>query len=169
MANLQVGFADNVSKVQALTIDANVLYEEHPKVHNKSKEKSISTARKCYNCDQVRHFTRECKFRQKVAGLTLSANSQADVKSKNSKGERRKPSVCIVEWDLAKLYNPTCSDRLLANLQSNWEEPYKVITRITDSAYRIQRHPKSSDCSRRTILSGGQYYENATYDDLSFL
>jgi hypothetical protein len=39
------------------------------------------------------------------------------------------------------LFRPTRTRRKSPKLQSSWEGPYKVITRINDVVYRIQRHP----------------------------
>ncbi|KAJ8942066.1 hypothetical protein NQ318_004091 [Aromia moschata] len=40
------------------------------------------------------------------------------------------------------LYNPQRRRGLSPKLQSSWEGPYKVVTRINDVVYRIQKLPK---------------------------
>jgi hypothetical protein len=47
------------------------------------------------------------------------------------------------EGDRVWLYRPTRTRGKSPKLQSAWEGPYKVITRINDVVYRILRHPRS--------------------------
>jgi hypothetical protein len=41
------------------------------------------------------------------------------------------------------LYRPTCTKGKSPKLQSLWEGPYKVVNRINDVVYRIQKNPRS--------------------------
>jgi hypothetical protein len=47
------------------------------------------------------------------------------------------------ESDRVWLYRPTRSKGRAAKLQSSWEGPYKIIRRINDVVYRIQRSHRS--------------------------
>jgi hypothetical protein len=47
------------------------------------------------------------------------------------------------EGDSVWLYRPTRTKGKSPKLQSSWEGPYKVVTRINDVVYRIQRNPRS--------------------------
>jgi hypothetical protein len=47
------------------------------------------------------------------------------------------------EGDRVWLYRPTRTKRRSPKLQSSWEGPYKIIKRINDVVYRIQRSPSS--------------------------
>jgi hypothetical protein len=52
-------------------------------------------------------------------------------------------SAGFQEGDRVWLYHPTRTRGRSPKLQSAWEGPYKVITRINDVVYRIQRLPRS--------------------------
>jgi hypothetical protein len=52
-------------------------------------------------------------------------------------------STGVTEGDRVWLYRPTRTRGRSPKLQSAWEGPYKVITRIDDVVYRIQWHPRS--------------------------
>jgi hypothetical protein len=41
------------------------------------------------------------------------------------------------------LYRPTSTKGKSPKLQSSWEGPYKVVIRISDVVYRIQKNPRS--------------------------
>jgi hypothetical protein len=41
------------------------------------------------------------------------------------------------------LYRPTRTKGRSPKLQSSWDGPYKIVTRINDVLYRIQRNPTS--------------------------
>jgi hypothetical protein len=47
------------------------------------------------------------------------------------------------EGDKVWLYRPTCTKGKSPKLQSSWEGPYKVVNRINDVVYRIQKNPRS--------------------------
>jgi hypothetical protein len=47
------------------------------------------------------------------------------------------------EGERVWLYRPTHTKGKSQNFQSLWEGPYKILTRITDVVYRIQKHPRS--------------------------
>jgi hypothetical protein len=47
------------------------------------------------------------------------------------------------EGDRVCLYKPTRTKGKSPKLQSSWEGPYKIITRINDVVYRIQKNPRS--------------------------
>jgi hypothetical protein len=47
------------------------------------------------------------------------------------------------EGDRVWLYRPTSMNGKSPKVQSSWEGPYKVVTRINDVVYRIQRNPRS--------------------------
>jgi hypothetical protein len=47
------------------------------------------------------------------------------------------------EGDWVWLYRPTCKKKKSPKLQSSWDGPYKIITRINDVVYRIQKTPRS--------------------------
>jgi hypothetical protein len=47
------------------------------------------------------------------------------------------------EGDRAWLYRPNRTKGKSPNLQSSWEGPYNVVTRINDVVYRIQKNPRS--------------------------
>jgi hypothetical protein len=57
--------------------------------------------------------------------------------------DRLANSAGFQEGDRVWLYLPTRSRGRSPKLQAAWEDPYKVITRINDVVYRIQRHPRS--------------------------
>jgi hypothetical protein len=80
-----------------------------------------------------------------------------------------------LEFHLARLQSglfgePTRTRGRSPKLQLAWEGPYKVITRINDVVYRVQRHPRSrmmvvhlrqigavpGSCSGRAALRRGQ-------------
>ncbi|KAI9575840.1 hypothetical protein GQX74_014677 [Glossina fuscipes] len=94
----QLGVGGSGSKVQAFNTDdaCNVLCEKCPKKQNKNKRPK-ATARKCYNCDEVWHIDRECKFWRKDSHLRLPTNSKAGVQHKRHiKGDKWKklPDDC---------------------------------------------------------------------------
>jgi hypothetical protein len=47
------------------------------------------------------------------------------------------------EGDRVWLYHPTHMKGKSLKLQSSWEGPYKVVKRINDVVYRIQKNPRS--------------------------
>jgi hypothetical protein len=47
------------------------------------------------------------------------------------------------EGDMVWLYRPIRTKGKSPNLQSSWEGPYKVVNRINDVVYRIQKNPRS--------------------------
>jgi hypothetical protein len=47
------------------------------------------------------------------------------------------------EGDKVWLYRPTRNKGRSPKLQSSWEGPYKIIKRINDMVYRIQKNPRS--------------------------
>jgi hypothetical protein len=47
------------------------------------------------------------------------------------------------EGDRMWLYHSTCMKGKLPQVQTSWEGPYKVVTRINDVVYRIQWNPRS--------------------------
>jgi hypothetical protein len=47
------------------------------------------------------------------------------------------------EGDRVWLYRPTRTKGKSPKLQSSWEGPYNVVTRINDVIYKIQRNPRS--------------------------
>jgi hypothetical protein len=57
--------------------------------------------------------------------------------------DRPANSAGFQEGDGVWLYRPTRTRGRSPKLQSAWEDPYKVITRMKDVVYRIQRHPRS--------------------------
>jgi hypothetical protein len=57
--------------------------------------------------------------------------------------DRLANSAGFQEGDRVWLYRPTRTRGRSPKLQSAWEGPYKVINRINDVVYRIQRHPRS--------------------------
>ena len=52
-------------------------------------------------------------------------------------------SACFQEGDRVRLYRPTRKRRKSPVLQTCWEGPYNIITRINDVIYWIQRHPRA--------------------------
>jgi hypothetical protein len=46
------------------------------------------------------------------------------------------------ESDRVWLYRPTRTKGKSPKLQTSWEGPYKVFTRINDVVYRIERNPR---------------------------
>jgi hypothetical protein len=46
------------------------------------------------------------------------------------------------EGDKVWLYRPTRTKGKSPKLQSSWEGPYKIVTRINDVVYKIQRYPR---------------------------
>jgi hypothetical protein len=57
--------------------------------------------------------------------------------------DRLANSAGFKEGDRVWLYRPTRTRGKSPKLQSSWEGPYKVINRINDVVYRIQRHPRA--------------------------
>jgi hypothetical protein len=47
------------------------------------------------------------------------------------------------EGDRVWLYRPTRTKGKSPKLQSSWKGPYKIVTRINDVVYRIQKYPRS--------------------------
>jgi hypothetical protein len=56
--------------------------------------------------------------------------------------DRLAKSTGYNEDDGVWLGRPTCMERKSSKLQSSWEGQYRVVTRINDVVYRIQRHPR---------------------------
>jgi hypothetical protein len=52
-------------------------------------------------------------------------------------------SVGYQEGDRVSLYQPTCMKGKSPQLRSSWEGPYKIVTRINDVVYRIQKNLRS--------------------------
>jgi hypothetical protein len=69
------------------------------------------------------------------------------------------------EGDRVWLYRPTCTKGKSPKLQSWWEGPYKVVTRINDVLYRIQKNLRS----RRMVvhLDHLETYKGAARDELA--
>jgi hypothetical protein len=57
--------------------------------------------------------------------------------------DRLANSAGFQEGDIVWLYLPTRTRGRSPKLLSAWEGPYKVVIRINDVVYRIQRHPRS--------------------------
>jgi hypothetical protein len=47
------------------------------------------------------------------------------------------------QGDRVWLYRPTRTKGKSPKLQSSWEGPYKLVTRINDVVYRIQKNPRT--------------------------
>jgi hypothetical protein len=77
--------------------------------------------------DDIHQYARQ---RLKLASDSMKARYN---RLASSKGFQKNNQV----W----LFRPTRTRRKSPKLQSSWEGPYKVITRINDVVYRIQRHP----------------------------
>jgi hypothetical protein len=52
-------------------------------------------------------------------------------------------SAVYQEGDRVWFYRPTRTKGKSPKLQSSWEGPYKIVTRINDMVYRIQRNSRS--------------------------
>jgi hypothetical protein len=52
-------------------------------------------------------------------------------------------SASYQEGNRVWLYRPTSTKGKSPKLQSSWEGPYRIVTRINDVVYRIQRNPRS--------------------------
>ena len=52
-------------------------------------------------------------------------------------------SVGFQEGDTVWLYRPIRKRGKPPKLQTCWEGPYTIITRINDVVYRVQRHPRA--------------------------
>jgi hypothetical protein len=52
-------------------------------------------------------------------------------------------SAVYHKGDIVWLYRPTRTKGKSPKLQSSWDGPYKVVTRMNDVVYRIQRNPRS--------------------------
>jgi hypothetical protein len=63
--------------------------------------------------------------------------------SMKARYDRLANSAGFQEGDHVWLYRPTQTRGKSPKLQSAWEGLYKVITRINDVAYRIQRHHRA--------------------------
>uniref|UniRef100_A0A2C9LGT8 Integrase p58-like C-terminal domain-containing protein n=1 Tax=Biomphalaria glabrata TaxID=6526 RepID=A0A2C9LGT8_BIOGL len=57
--------------------------------------------------------------------------------------DRRANSTGFVEHDLVWLYNTKRRKGRSPKLQKNWEGPYRIVKRINDVVYRIQRGPRT--------------------------
>jgi hypothetical protein len=57
--------------------------------------------------------------------------------------DRAANSAGYHEGDNVWLYRPTRKKGKSHKLQSSWEGPYTIVTRINDVVYRIQRNPRS--------------------------
>ncbi|KAL9872515.1 uncharacterized protein ACN2A1_014565 isoform 1-T2 [Glossina fuscipes fuscipes] len=79
------------------------------------------------------------------------ADSNQNAREKLKAGNDRKAS--FINGELVQLYKPSHSDRFSAKLQCNWEGPYKVITRITDRVYHIQKHQKGETTNKVAHVS----------------
>jgi hypothetical protein len=67
------------------------------------------------------------------------------------------------EGDRVWLYRPTRTKGKSPKIQSSWEGPYKVVTRINDVVYRIEKNPMS----RMMVvhLDGLATYQGAARDE----
>jgi hypothetical protein len=61
----------------------------------------------------------------------------------NTRYDRQDNRVGYDEGDKMWLYRPTRMNGKSSKLQSSWKGLYKVVTRINDVVYRIQRNPRS--------------------------
>ncbi|KDR23993.1 hypothetical protein L798_07932, partial [Zootermopsis nevadensis] len=57
--------------------------------------------------------------------------------------DRLANSAGFQEGDRVWLYHPTRTKGKSPKLQTSWEGPYRVVTRINDVVYRIQRHTRA--------------------------
>jgi hypothetical protein len=58
--------------------------------------------------------------------------------------DRLANSAGFQEGERVWLYRPTRKKGTSLNMQSRWEGPYNVFTRINDVVYRIQRHHRAN-------------------------
>jgi transposase InsO family protein len=65
-----------------------------------------------------------------------------------SRYDIRANSAGFQENDMVWLYNPTRKKGLSPKLSQSWDGPYKVIKRINDLVYRIQRRP---NCKMKVV------------------
>jgi hypothetical protein len=73
------------------------------------------------------------------------ARQQLNLASDRMKTRYDKLAYCAGyhEGDCVCHYRPTRNKKKLPNLQSSWDCPYNLITRINDLVYKIQKTPRS--------------------------
>ncbi|KAJ8940405.1 hypothetical protein NQ318_009334 [Aromia moschata] len=76
-------------------------------------------------------------LRQRMDGIHERVRS-----SIQGANDRMKETYDINSNDGNLVIQPTTSSGLSPKLQSSWEDPYEVVTRITDVVYRIQKLPR---------------------------
>lgn len=77
-----------------------------------------------------------------VHQLVREHGLQASIKMK-TRYDRKSYQVGFEEGSLVWLHNPMRRVGKSPKLSPNWEGPYKVVTKINDVTYRIQRNPRS--------------------------
>lgn len=74
---------------------------------------------------------------------TVRENLQASSNDMKNRYDRRADVNGFQPGDAVWLYNPRVKRNLSPKLSRPWEGPYKVIERLTDVVYRIQRGPRT--------------------------
>lgn len=84
-------------------------------------------------------------LRQRLTNVHEQVRIKMKIESDRMKAryDIRASGKTFEEGDEVWLYNPTRKKGLSPKLQQSWEGPYKVIKRINDVVYRIQRSPKT--------------------------
>jgi len=95
-------------------------------------DKEESTTDYAANLSECLHDTHFARQHLKVASDRIK-----------TRYDRLANSAGFQEGDRVWLYRPTRKRGKSPKLQSCWEGPYNVITRINDVVYRIQRHPRA--------------------------
>jgi hypothetical protein len=86
-------------------------------------------------------------FADRLRGIHHYALQHLKVASDRMKAryDRLSSSTGFQEGEIIWLYRPTWTRGKLPKLQLSWEDPHKVIIRMNDLVYRIQRHPRTDD------------------------
>ena len=84
------------------------------------------------------------KFEEKMATIHRTARQNIGIISDQSKAryDRQTNAISFKEGDQVWFYNPQRKKGRSPKLQRDWEGPYRVVKKINDVVYRIQKGPR---------------------------
>lgn len=87
-----------------------------------------------------------CDLREKMRYIHALVRENGLQSSENMKTryDRKSNTSGFEEGSLVWLHNPTRRKGKSPKLQNNWDGPYKVVTRLNDVTYRIQKQPRGT-------------------------
>lgn len=92
----------------------------------------------------VQDYVSDLRDKMREIYAMVRENGLQSSENMKTRYDRRANTSGFEEGTLVWLHNPTRRKGKSPKLQTKWEGPYKVVTRINDVTYRIQRHPRGA-------------------------